>query len=309
MNMLLTPASKVLTQISNWFFAPVDARTYAAFRISVALSALGVWLELWPLRSALFSSNGMFGTTAGYNPIRINLFDFGNRPEVVDAVFVCALIAIVNLICGTFNRVAALAVYLWAVSYSSQATIALAGFDTVLRTTTFALALSPAVGVWSLRPWWFSGHRTPQPRYALRLMQWQLLLIYWCTVWLKAPDQYWRRGETISYMLMSNFARFPSPRVAFMGLWDPLLTWGTLVIELLVPILLWQRKLRFLGIVLGLGLHAGIALSAKLALFSLAMVPLYLAFLEQQDWETVERWWSKLRQMRRSSSEVTTGAS
>jgi hypothetical protein len=81
-----------------------------------------------------------------------------------------------------------------------------------------------------------------------------------------------------------------------------MLTWGTLLIELLVPILLWQRKFRFWGFALGLGLHAGIAVSAKLALFSLAMVPLYVAFLEQQDWDTMARWWSKLRQIRRTTA-------
>lgn len=302
LSILSRPFLDVFAGVNRWFFAPVDPRSYAAFRISVALSAFFVWLELWPMRTSLFSSVGMLGKSPGVNPARINVFDFGNRPEVVDAVFVCAFIAMLCLVLGAFNRLAAVALYLWTVSYSTQAPIALAGYDTVLRTTTFALAISPVVGSWSVRPWWFAGARTAPPQYGLRLMQWQLLLIYWCTVWLKAPDPYWRRGETISHMLMSNFARFPTPSVAFMGLWDPILTWGTLVVELMVPILLWQRKFRFLGMALGLGLHAGIALTAKLALFSLTMVPLYLAFLEQHDWDRMVLWWSKLRQMRRSSS-------
>lgn len=305
-SVLFSPFARVFTTIGDWFFAPVDARSYAAFRIGVASSALSVWLELWPMRSSLFSSVGMLGPSSTVNRARINLFDFGNRPEVVDAVFICALIAIISLLAGTFNRVAAIVVYLWTVSYSNQAAIALAGYDTVLRTTTFGLAISPAVAVWSLRPWWFAGTRRAPARYGLRLMQWQLLLIYWCTVWLKAPDPYWRRGETISYMLMSNFARFPTPRAAFMGLWDPILTWGTLVIELTVPILLWQRKSRFLGLALGLGLHAGIALTSKLALFSLAMLPLYLAFFERHDWDRLVLWWSNLRQLRRSPTELNT---
>lgn len=255
------------------------------------------------MRAGLFSSSGLLGASAGFNPARINLFDLGNTPEVVDAVFVCALIAIVCLLVGTFNRIAAIGVYVWAVSYSNQAPLALAGYDTVLRTATFGLMISPVVSVWSVRPWWFAGSTRPQPRYGLRLMQWQLVLIYWCTVWLKAPDQYWRRGETISYMLLSNFARFPTPEAASLGLWDPVLTWGTLLVELTVPVLLWQRKTRFVGIALGFGLHAGIALTAKLALFSLAMLPLYVAFLEQGDWDRMAQWWSKLRQLGRSSRE------
>jgi hypothetical protein len=301
MNDIAAALVKPFSRLNQWFFAPADARSYAAFRIAVALSALGVWLELWPMRAALFSSHGLFGPSAAYNPARINIFALGNRPEVVDAAFICAFIAIVSLMVGTFNRISAVTVYVWTVSYSNQAAMALAGYDTVLRLTTFALAISPTVGVWSVRPWWFAGPRNSSPPiYGLRLMQWQLLLIYWCTVWLKAPDQYWRRGETISYMLMSNFARFPTPSAASLGLWDPLLTWGTLVIELLVPLLLWQRTYRFVGLALGFALHAGIALTAKLGLFSLAMAPLYLAFLEPSDWERMVRWWSKLRQIPRS---------
>lgn len=298
---LTTPFAKLFRAIDDWFFDPVDARSYAAFRIGVGLSAFFIWFELWPMRTGLFSSSGLLGPTSGHNPARINVFDLGNRPEVVDAVFVCALIAIACLVLGVFNRVAAMAVYVWAVSYSNQAPIALAGYDTVLRTTTFVLMISPVVSVWSVRPWWFAGSIRPQPRYGLRLMQWQLLLVYWCTVWLKAPDQYWRRGETISYMLISNFARFPTPAAASLGSWDPVLTWGTLLIEATVPVFLWQRRTRFLGIALGFALHAGIALTAKLALFSLAMLPLYCAFLEQRDWELMAQWWSKLRQVGRSS--------
>lgn len=281
----LTWIRRPLTGINDWLFAAVDARTYAAVRVSVGLSALGVWLELFPLRYALFSEEGLLGTSSASRSLTLNVFALGDGTAAVDAVFASALIAITCLCAGVFCRVAAIGVYLWTVSYSAQAPISLQGFDTVLRSVTFALALSPTSSCWSLRPHWFSGGRDPAPRYGLRILQWQLLLIYWCTVWLKAPDSYWRRGEVISYMAMSNFARFPTPLAADLGWVDALLTWGTLLIELLVPILLWKRSTRGLGLFLGLLLHGGIAATSKLALFSLAMLPLYVAFLERQDWE------------------------
>ena len=286
--------------VSNWFFADVDPRAYAALRVSVGVSAAAIWLELWPLRQALFSDAGMFGLSSANAPSRLNVFFFGDSVAAVDTVFVVALLAIGCLICGVFSRIAAIVVYLWAISYSAQAPIALAGYDTVLRLSSFGLAVSPAVGVWSLRKTWFSGTHRSVPRYGLRILQWQLMLVYWCTVWLKAPDPYWRQGNVMSYFWMSNFARFPTPAAANLGAVDAVLTWGTLAIEAAVPVLLWQRRTRALGFFLGFCLHFGIAISAKLALFSVSMLPLYMAFLEKGDFDRLANGWARLRQRSRA---------
>lgn len=281
--------------IHRWFFEKVDARSFAAVRIATAVFALGVWSELWPLRRQLFSDAGMFGATGPRRVPGVNVFALANDGPLVDAVFVCALVSIACLGLGVFTRLASLGLYVWAVSYCTQTPISLAGYDSVLRVVSFSLLIAPASSCGSVRPHWFSGSRKPAPRYALRILQWQLLLIYWCTVWLKAPDQYWRRGEVISHMLMSNFARFPTPAAAQLGVVDALMTWGTLLIELLVPILLWKKDTRLFAAGLGILLHGGIALGSKLGLFSLSMVPLYFAFFEAEDWNRIGAWCRRLR--------------
>jgi hypothetical protein len=75
-----------------------------------------------------------------------------------------------------------------------------------------------------------------------------------------------------------------------LGVLDPLLTWGTLLIEVLVPVLLWKQSTRLFGAFLGFMLHAGIAIATNLSLFSLAMFPLYLAFFETRDWNRLGEW-------------------
>lgn len=288
MNVVGRAMARVGGSISNWFFADVDPRVYALLRYTVAVSAAAIWIELWPLRHELFSSAGMFGPTTKASG-RLNWFAWGETPAAVDTAFVVALICMSCLLAGVFTRLAAVGVYVWAVSYSAQTPIALAGYDTVLRLTTFALAVSPAVGVYSLRKTWFAGTRALVPRYGLRILQWQLMLVYWCTVWLKAPDAYWRHGNVISYFWMSNFARFPTPAAAHLGALDAVLTWSTLLIEAALPVLLWQRRTRMLGLALGFCFHVGIALSAKLALFSLSMLPMYVAFLEKHDLDRLSK--------------------
>src|SRR5204863_4412487 len=109
------------------------------------------------------------------------------------------------------------------------------------------------------------------------------MLIYVCTVWLKAPDEFWRRGEALTYFMMSMFARFPHPAVSHHPVAGAVMTYGTLVTEAAIPFLLWARKTRHLGVCLGAALHIGIALCSRLALFTLAMLPLYCAFFEARD--------------------------
>jgi hypothetical protein len=119
------------------------------------------------------------------------------------------------------------------------------------------------------------------------------MLIYVCTVWLKAPDQFWRNGDAITYFMMSMFARFPDPSLANIGPIGAVLDYGTLVIEATVPFLLWMRRTRFLGVFLGVCLHVGIGITSKLALFTVCIVPLYAAFFERRDFERIAGWFGR----------------
>jgi hypothetical protein len=273
--------------VEEWFFAPADPRAYAALRIGYGACALFVLVDLWPVRVALFGENGMFGgaVRAGFPPL--DVFAYARSDAAVTAVFVFVALAAAALALGVWQRAAALVVYAWAASYTMAAPVAQSGFDTILRVVGFAVAVSPTVTTWSVRP---ARACSAPPAYGLRMVQWQVLLIYACTAWLKAPDPFWRDGEAISYFWMSMFSRFPSPVFAHYGVLGAVLTYSTLLIELALPFLLWVRKTRYLGIFLGVSLHFGIALTSKLALFSLAVTSLYVAFLEQHDFDRFAAW-------------------
>jgi hypothetical protein len=188
---------------------------------------------------------------------------------------------------GVWQRLAAIAIFCWGASYSAAAPIAQSGFDTILRVVGFALIVSPTVSAWSIRK--SRKDAAPPPVYGLRIVQWQVMLIYVCTAWLKAPDPFWRAGEAISYFWMSMFSRFPSPAFSHYGVLGAIFTYSTLLIEIALPFLLWIRKSRWFGIFLGVSLHFGIAMTSKLALFSLAVTVLYAAFLEREDFEKLEK--------------------
>lgn len=270
--------------VEHWFFDPADARAYAAMRITYSVAALAVLVDLWPLRHALFAQSGLVGGALGTGgrTSLLNVFNVAGSDGAVTLVLCAAALALCLLALGVFVRGCAIIAYLWTLSYCATVPVALGGFDTILRVVGFVVVISPAVTRWTMRP---SSKEQDAPAYGLRLAQWQLMLVYASTVWLKAPDPFWRNGETVAYLMLSMFSRAPDPVFAHLGALGALLTYGTLLIEASVPFLLWMRKTRWLGLFLGLSMHLFIALVAKLMLFSLAMLPLYCAFLERSDFE------------------------
>ena len=280
--------------LERWLLGPADPRAYAAMRIAYAFAALCTLIDFFPLRNTLLATTGMFGGADPKAPLAtIDVFRLSSSETAVTVVFVVAGAAAVLLALGFLPRLMAFVVYAFALSYADAAQPALSGFDTILRALGFVLVVSPQVPTWSIGPRWAKGTSARPPVYGLRFAQWQLMLIYLCTVWLKAPDEFWRRGDAIAYFMMSMFARHPSAAWAHHVQLCALFTYGTLLVEASVPILLWMQRTRWLGVVLGAGLHVGIALSAKLALFTLAMVPLYLSFFETADFEWLSSLWPR----------------
>lgn len=291
LNAVSAPVRAAGRLVEKWFFAPADPRAYAAMRIAYAVTAFCVLVNFWKLRLNLLSASGFFGGASVNDPATFNVFLWARSDGAVTAVTLGAALAILCLGLGVLPRVSAIATYVWVISYSSTATVATCGWDTILRVLGFVMIVSPTVRTWSVGK--AAANESP-PVYGLRLAQWQMMLIYVCTVWLKAPDQYWRNGDTIQYFLMSMFARFPTAGAARLGVVGGLLAYGTLLIEASVPFLLWMRKTRWLGVFLGASLHVGIAIVSKLALFSLAMAPFYVSFFERQDFDRMARILGKL---------------
>jgi hypothetical protein len=292
LSLLASEPRRVAVAIDEWFFAPADDRAYAALRIGYAVAAFAVLVDFWQFRYTLLASTGLFGgATAGGGPLLpLNVLTLARSEMAVSGVMVVAGAAIVCLGLGVFPRTAAIATYVWTLSYAATAPVSQSGFDTILRVVGFVLVICPSFGPWRLGS---SRHLRQPPVYGLRLVQWQLMLIYVCTVWLKAPDQFWRNGEATTYFMLSMFARFPDPSLASIGPLGALLDYGTLLVETTVPFLLWMRRTRFLGVFLGVGLHVGIGVTSKLALFTVCILPLYFAFFERQDFDRIATWFGR----------------
>ncbi len=80
--------------------------------------------------------------------------------------------------------------------------------------------------------------------------------------------------------MLSDFCWFGGPWILDAGWLTKTATWGTQVVEVLIPLLLAFRRTWVCGFVLGTLLHLTIAITTPyLVLFSLSMVMIYLAFV------------------------------
>jgi hypothetical protein len=274
-----------MKRVVDFFWGPADARAYALVRIALAIGGLVNLIDLWPHRFELYASTGMVSLRAVHaamNGIRyLSVFDYVGSEGGTTAVFVAAGLALAALGLGVFPRVAAMLVVVWHLSSSHRAPPILHGWDHILRAYSLLILVSPMPKVWTLR-----GTAAPGsvPAYGLRLMQWQLAVIYMTTVWQKLPDPYWRNGQLLAYFSVSLFSRAPDSLFLVHHEWlSALATYVSLAIEASIPWLLWFERTRVLGLLAGFGLHFLVAVTARIAVFSTCMLIPYAAFLESAD--------------------------
>ncbi len=274
---------------------PVDAGQYALVRIAFSIVALLNWCELWPYRYSFFSVYGMIPLSVALSETEyfyFSVFGIIQSGYAVTAYFIFSAVAIICLGLGWKPRLAAFLVFLWYMSFTFRAVIATTGWDLVLRCFSFLILVSPQSESWKF-PKKEMDLRRMVPVYGLTLMRLQVIVIYFQAVLARTGDPWWQNGDFFSYFLLSYHSRWS-------GLWVlenqgllRLITWGTLVVELIIPILLIIPKTRWFGVGIGCTFHLLIILAAHdITMFSLTMIMTYVVFLREPDLKWIR---SKLR--------------
>jgi hypothetical protein len=294
----MPPISEWLQFPARVFFRREDERIYAVMRIGFAAVALLNLIFLWPDRHVFFSDAGMFDpgvARAQADPVYFSIFAFAGSGAAVTCCMAVTALALVMLLLGIATKVAAFWVLVWHLSHIARALPAATGWDMLLRSFAVLVLVSPVGKCWTL-PALLSGGAKKLPAlvsgHGLVLMRLQVLVIYWQTVLRRfaMPDpNYWANGEFMSYFLLSHHSRWPGPWVLEYGGLLTFATYAAQAAEAAIPVLLWVKKTRWWGMLLGFSLHAGISVFARdLGLFFLAMMMTYPAFLRTGDIEAVQ---------------------
>jgi len=231
----------------------VDARVYTLFRRAYSVVLTLSWIQIWPHRYEFLAETGVIG--------------LGPSELIVDLIMVGALASIVCLGLGKLTRLALIFSYLWLIFFFHHIDRGQTVLDVLSRCFGFILIISPTAKTGMV-----SSH-------GLKMIQWQMFVMYVSTFLSKIPNEAWQSGEMISYFMLSRFSNFSYAWMADLGLIGALLTYGTLAIELCVCPLLWCRKTRRLGFILGWGMHGTMAIISTLPVIQLMTMVGYLAFL------------------------------
>ena len=281
-----------MNRFAQLWLKDIDERRYALTRIGFALLLLFQFIHLFSYRKAILSNAGMTDSTAAQIGFReltggtsISLFNYFQSPFQVTLILVIAIIASLTLAWGKWARTSLFICFFVQLSLIHRAPSSTTGWDSILTNIGFILLFSPLSNQWNprnlLKQWSKKNINLKAPQNGLILIQIQVFIIYWQTVTQKLGDQYWAKGESITYFLLSHHGRFTgSWPVSLHELLDKI-NYLVLIIELAIPVLLWIRNTRKLGLWIGIGLHLSITiLGINLALFSMTMIISYLAFVD-----------------------------
>ncbi|MCZ2401712.1 HTTM domain-containing protein [Paenarthrobacter sp. Z7-10] len=121
----------------------------------------------------------------------------------------------------------------------------------------------------------------------------QVIVIYLIAGLAKARGALWQNGTAIYYPMYSeNFSPWPQLNHLLVAnnLMVHLISWGSVAIQMLFPLLLLNRWTRRLAVVGMIAMHAGIGIFLGLSVFSLAMVAADVIYVRDSTMESISNW-------------------
>jgi hypothetical protein len=286
--------SRFAAMIDKWrsfWFTPEPA--YSLGLVRIAFGALVVvWTSrLMPDLYSLFGDDGVVPRHPALD-YRWGIFQIWSGDNALLIGWVLLLLSAIAMTVGWHSRVAAILVCVLVISFMRRDPYVFNAGDGLISVLGLYLALSSCGAALSLDQrrrtgsFWSAQCRA---RWPIRLLQVQLSLIYLISVQAKLSGSTWVDGSAVSYAwrVHGQWAILPAPQwLVNNSLLVNVATWGSLVIELSIAVLVWNRRWRFWVLAAGVVLHLAILVNMSVGFFTPAMFVLYLAFVP---WETVQR--------------------
>ena len=292
-----------------FFFTPADPTPLGLIRVAVGL------LLLWSLGVYGLDLHAFLGSEGWADPAVVRLFQGERSPWawsfwflVPDAVlrpaWVACMVVLALFTLGLWSRVTAVLAWVIVVSTVRRSPVSVFGFDQIVSTWAFYLAVTGASGQavsldrflarrrqareavarrrqdgrWVVPPGVPAA--TVSANLGLRLIQLHLVPDLRGRGAGQAPGQAWWTGMALwGTVAAGEFRLFDMTWLAAYPLVLNLMTHASLALELSYPILIWVRVLRPLVLAMVVLMHVGIGLTLGLTEFGLAMLAGNLAFV------------------------------
>ncbi len=298
----------MLKRIKNLFGC--DVRSLAVFRIAIAILLICDICDRFPYAEAFYSDAGFFSTEFSKEelPHSWSLNQLDGSVVYQQAILISLGISAALLGLGLFTPVATLVCWFLLISIHIRNPMVLIGGDTLMRMVLFWSMFIPLGRVWSLDAIWKARRKKASSEnpssvqadieanesnylvsFGTGCLILQLCFMYWFAGIAKL-NEHWFDGTAMEYVLRLEIYVHP------FGSWllnFPLLlkvvTYGTLVLELFGPLLLfipvWNHWFRLLVIAAFWSLHIGIDLSIDVGMFSVNSMAVWLVLLPSLVWD------------------------
>ncbi len=271
----------------RFFFESCDPRVASLFRIGYAALILVYVLTLIPDAARWFSDAGVLSIASARDVTgssHESLFFYLTSTTAIHICLGVFLLQAVLLLFGCWSRFQSACIFFWLVSFQHRNLMITDGEDVVFRWFAFFMIFMPLDHRWSLARQLSgqSSKATTADTWALRLVQFQVVVIYFSSAWCKLLGETWRDGSALFHIsrLDDYFGRLSLLDSLFQEPWMfRTLTWGTIAIEALFPIFIWFPRLRVPCLIAAASLHLGIELTMNLCLFQWIMLVGLLSFI------------------------------
>lgn len=293
--------------IYKFFFKKENYSTIGLLRILTAAVLLMSLINDLPFVVDYFSDEGVLSghTDVLRSEYRFTILDYLGSPVYVVIFYLALIIFTLMLLIGKFTRASAIVAFILLSAFHEKNPLILNSGDTLMGLMLFYLAIAPSGKCLSLdsikkrknislkeHKKWQQGYIWPR-----RLIQIQLAIVY-LFAFLPKTGTTWRDGTAIYYFLANpHFARFSFDFLGNFVILTTFMTYATLLIELLFPILVWFKPTRNYMLIAGIMLQSGILILSNITFFSLIMIVAHLAFIEP---ETTSKVLSKIKKFEKN---------
>lgn len=289
----------LIDRLDDWFFAEQRVHALALTRIIFGVALFVTYLCYSPYLEWYWGSDGLLPYIFNLKP------PYTLTQTALWPIFGALMLSALCFTVGLFTRIAGLLLLAGHFCFIRWGVLHTWGWAETMPLLLLYVSLSGA-GRWlSVDAWWAARQGRPisptASRWALRLVQIHVCMIYVAAGWHRIDDGGWLRGEMV-YEAMSNtwYTRLPlvdfQPYKAVMA-WA---TWGTEFLELLAPVALWLRPTRKIWMIGLIAMHTGLHLGASVGMWQPMMVGSLLSFADPQSVEGLASWlrrriWARLQ--------------
>jgi hypothetical protein len=286
----VTSSHSVTEAWNNFFFKKQTVKALALFRLLYSSLVIVTLLILKPEWLVWFGRKGLT-TPATVKPVSfLNLFRILPQDDKwIEAIFWLAFVSAIGMLVGWCTRASSVLVFISLLSIQYRNPYIINGGDVLLRVIGFFLVFSPCGRAYSLDRIMdqFEGPDSLPPEtyspWAQRLIQFQISLLYICSVLWKLKGQSWINGSAVYYILhLQEYHRFPVP-LASSSYISTFGCWSVIIIEACCGSLIWVRAFRYWIILTGVCLHLAIEYAMNIPIFEWVMICSYITFVDEED--------------------------